>query len=61
MEKVQLFGFDFWNSVSELEVAQTILSNTFLYKDDNVEFLITPNAYDIAQYHFKYKELHQKI
>jgi N-acetylglucosaminyldiphosphoundecaprenol N-acetyl-beta-D-mannosaminyltransferase len=60
MEKVPLFGFQFWNATDEEEVAD-LLTDTRkkdLFKEDNINFLITPNAFDIAQYHTKYSSIH---
>ncbi|HEY4208558.1 MAG TPA: WecB/TagA/CpsF family glycosyltransferase [Puia sp.] len=61
MEKVPLFGFQFWNASDEEEVASLLTGarRKDLFKDDNVNFLITPNAFDIAQYHTKYSTIHR--
>ena len=61
MEKVPLFGFQFWNASGEEEVASLLTGGRAidLFAKDNINFLITPNAYDIAQYHTKYPSIFQ--
>lgn len=61
MKKVPLFGFQFWNAETEKEIAEKMLNDDKLFAKDHIAFLITPNAFDIAQYHLKYKQLHKKF
>jgi N-acetylglucosaminyldiphosphoundecaprenol N-acetyl-beta-D-mannosaminyltransferase len=60
MEKIHFLGFDFWNAAGEEEVVSALVGpdSVDLFAEDNVNFLITPNAYDIAQYHTKYKNIY---
>jgi N-acetylglucosaminyldiphosphoundecaprenol N-acetyl-beta-D-mannosaminyltransferase len=60
MEKIHLLGFDFWDASDEKEVVHALVGQEAneLFAKDNVNFLITPNAYDIGQYHTKYKHLY---
>jgi N-acetylglucosaminyldiphosphoundecaprenol N-acetyl-beta-D-mannosaminyltransferase len=60
MEKIHFLGFDFWDASGENEVVSALVGPEAkdLFVKDNVNFLITPNAYDIAQYHTKYKDLY---
>ena len=60
MEKLRLFGFEFWNSRSEAEVVTELTGprKEALFATGNINFLITPNAYDIAQYHTKYTAIY---
>jgi N-acetylglucosaminyldiphosphoundecaprenol N-acetyl-beta-D-mannosaminyltransferase len=60
MEKIHFLGFDFWNASGEEEVVSALIGPEAgdLFTKDNVNFLITPNAYDIAQYHTKYKDIY---
>lgn len=60
MEKVPLFGFEFWNASNEQEVADVLTTESTrqeLFAKDNINFLITPNAFDITQYHTRYKSI----
>ena len=61
MEKLRLFGLAFWNASGEAEVVAAITGpeRSQLFAKDNINFLITPNAYDIAQYHTRYKNIFQ--
>lgn len=60
MEKIPFLGFDFWNAADEQEVVSALTGPEAgeLFTKDNVNFLITPNAYDIAQYHTRYKVIY---
>jgi len=61
VEKLNFLGFNFWNASGEGEVvtALTDPQGKELFLKDNINFLITPNAYDIAQYHTKYRNIYQ--
>ncbi|HTQ27847.1 MAG TPA: WecB/TagA/CpsF family glycosyltransferase [Puia sp.] len=63
MEKVRLFGFDFWNVSAEDEAAGMIVDSLrgAIFERDNVNFIITPNAYDIAQYFSTYRSIGQSL
>jgi N-acetylglucosaminyldiphosphoundecaprenol N-acetyl-beta-D-mannosaminyltransferase len=52
LEKITLFGLEFWNATGEEEVADIILEggNAGLYSRDNINFMITPNAFEITEY-----------
>ncbi|HXB90709.1 MAG TPA: WecB/TagA/CpsF family glycosyltransferase, partial [Puia sp.] len=61
MEKLHLLGFNFWNASGEEEVVSALTGpqRQDLFAKDNINFLITPNAYDIAQYQTKYRNIYR--
>jgi N-acetylglucosaminyldiphosphoundecaprenol N-acetyl-beta-D-mannosaminyltransferase len=61
LEKLHFLGFNFWNASGESEVVSALTGpqGEELFAKDNINFLITPNAYDIAQYHTKYRNIYQ--
>ena len=61
LEKLHLLGFNFWNASDEKEVVSALTGpgSRDLFAKDNINFLITPNAYDIAQYHTKYRGIYR--
>jgi len=60
LEKINLFGLAFWNAASEEEVVNAITGegNAGLFDNDNVSFMITPNAFEITQYFTKYPTIY---
>jgi len=60
VEKLRLFGLDFWNGCDEAEIVSELAGpgREALFATDNINFLITPNAYDIAQYYTKYSSIY---
>jgi N-acetylglucosaminyldiphosphoundecaprenol N-acetyl-beta-D-mannosaminyltransferase len=61
MKKVPLFGFEFWNASDEKEVVEFLSGarRPELFTRDNINFLITPNAFEIAEYHTRYGQMHR--
>jgi N-acetylglucosaminyldiphosphoundecaprenol N-acetyl-beta-D-mannosaminyltransferase len=63
MEKVSLFGFKFWNAsgVEEVIHALTDRQGPSLFANDNIQFIITPNAHDIVQYVRRYPSIRRSL
>jgi N-acetylglucosaminyldiphosphoundecaprenol N-acetyl-beta-D-mannosaminyltransferase len=62
MNKTILFGFDFWVATNEQQVVDKIMDNwPALFKNGPVNFLLTPNSYDIALYFLKYPEIYKSL
>ncbi len=63
MQKVNLFGLDFWNASGEKEVADILVDNSQkeLFVHDNIEFVITPNAFDITLFLTKNKDIYESL
>lgn len=61
MKKVELFEFTFWNALNECEAVRNIFNDPLIFEKDNVTFLITPNACDIAEYHLQHSMLFEQF
>lgn len=63
MEKVNLFGLDFWSASDENQVADILIdaSNQGLFQNNNIEFIITPNAYDITLFFTRNTDIYDAL